>query len=156
MQVLLEQLKDAPCPGLPKPQHIARQANRMRQRLRPKEPTTLDFDLEENHLPDEFLRSDLSVRDRRHLMFATKEQLHLLSKAKTWYIDGTFKLCRRPFSQLLTINAFVRKDGCIKQVPLLFVIMSGRKKLDYRKVKQSFSDLFFVLPYFHIITGYYL
>ena len=50
----------------------------------------------------------------------------------------------------------MRKDGCIKQVPLLFVIMSGRKKLNYRKVKQSISDLFYVLPYFHIMTGSYL
>ena len=98
------------------------------------EPTSLDFELDENHLPPEFHRADVRVRDRCHLIFATSEQLHQLTKAKTWYIDGTFKLCRHPFSQLLTINAFVRKDNCVKQVPLLFVIMSGWKKLDYRKV----------------------
>ena len=75
------------------------------------------------------------------LFFATNEQLYQLTKAKTWYIDGTFKLCRHPFSQLLTINAFVRKDKCVKQVPLLFLVMSGWKKLDYRKVMNNMCAL---------------
>ena len=79
--------------------------------------------------------SDLNVRGRRHLVFETNEQLHHLSRAKTWYIDGTFKLVRHPFTQLLTINAFVRKDDHAKQVPLVFAIESGKKKKDYREVK---------------------
>ena len=45
-----------------------------------------------------------------------------------WYIDGTFKLCRRPFQQLLAINAFVRNEDHAKQIPLVFVLMYGRKK----------------------------
>ncbi|KAJ7384023.1 hypothetical protein OS493_024035 [Desmophyllum pertusum] len=32
-QLLLEELPDAPCPGLPKPAHLARTANRLRQKL---------------------------------------------------------------------------------------------------------------------------
>ena len=111
---------------LPKPLHVARQANRLRQKLRPEDPTDLDFELEEEHIADHFFRKDVQVRERRHLIFATDEQLRQLGKAKSWYIDGTFKLCRLPFSQLLSINAFVRKEDCAKQVPLLFVLMSGR------------------------------
>jgi len=68
----------------------------------------LDFNLEENNIPDEFLKADLCVKDRRHLIFATKQQIDHLSKAKTWYVDGTFKLVRKPFTQLLSVNAFVR------------------------------------------------
>ena len=79
-------------------------------------------------MADAFLRADLNVRGRRHLVFATNEQLHYLSRAKTWYIDGKFKLVHHLFTQLLTINAFVCKDDHAKQV---FVIMSGKKKKDF-------------------------
>lgn len=142
-EVLLEELPDAPCPSLPKPEYIARAANRLRQRLRPKDPTDLEFELDDSHIPDHFLLSDIQVRGRRHLMFATDQQLQHLARAKTWYVDGTFKLCRHPFNQLLTVNAFVKHDDHAKQVPLLFVIMSGRKKRDYKKV---FKKVIQILP----------
>ena len=81
------------------------------------------------------------IRGRRHLVFASDRQIEVLTKLKTWYIDGTFKLCRQPFSQLLTVNAFVRNDDHMKQVPLVFVVMSGRKKPDYRAVLETVISL---------------
>ena len=66
--------------------------------------------------------------------------MEVLSKSKTWYIDGIFKLCRQPFSQLLTANAFVWNDDHVKQVPLVF-IMSGRKKRDYKAVLETVISL---------------
>ena len=142
-EVLLEEMEDVPCPSLPRPEYIARAANRRRQQLRPTDPTDLDFVLDESHIPNGFLRGDISDQGNRHLMFATDQQLEFLGKAKYWYVDGTFKLCRHPFNQLLTINAFVRKDDHAKQVPLIFILMSGRRKKDYRKV---FKKLLEVLP----------
>ena len=92
------------------------------------------------------------VLDRRHLMFATNQQLDVLSRAKTWYVNGTFKLCRSPFKQLLTVNAFVRSGECTKQVPLLFVIMSGRNKKDYRAVFRALIDILPAPPAVRQIT----
>ncbi|XP_068689620.1 uncharacterized protein [Montipora foliosa] len=127
-EVFLEELTPAPCPALSKPENLARAANRLRQRLRPADPTDLDFELDEENVPADFLRADVRVKERRHIILATKPQLEQLAKAKSWYMDATFKLVRKPFTQLLSINAFVRSGQYAKQVPLVFVLMSGKKK----------------------------
>lgn len=64
------------------------------------------------------------VGGERHLIFATPEQRELLGRAKSWYIDRTFRMVTEPFYQLLTIHAFVRQDGATKQVLLVFAPMS--------------------------------
>ena len=133
LKVLLEEL-NAPCPALPKPENIARAANRLRQQLRPEDPRDLNFIVDEDAFPAGFYKGEVRVMDRRHLIFATDQQLTQLAASKSWYVDGTFKLVSRPFQQLLTINAFVRSGDCAKQVPLVFVMMSGRRKSDYKKV----------------------
>ena len=105
-EVLLEQMTDGPCSSLPRPEYIARAANRKRQQLRPKDPLDLDFELEDDHIPEDFFRSDIKVRACRHLMFATDQQLPFLARAKGWHIDGTFKLCKRGSHQ--TSSAVIR------------------------------------------------
>ena len=123
-----------PLPALRNPEYLARAANRHRQKMRPAEPTDLEFEVNEDHIPEDFLKSDVKVDGRRHLVFATQNMLDLLSKSKTWYIDGTFKVVKEPFTQLFTIHSFVRSGECVKQVPLAFVLMSGKRKRDYRKI----------------------
>ena len=132
-----------PAQVYPGQSNIARAANKKRQQLRPKGPLDLDFELEDDHIPEGFFRSDIKVRACRHLMFATDQQLQFLARAKGWHIDCTFKLCRQPFIQLLTNNAFVKYEDHTKQVPLLLVLMPGRKKNDYCK---EFKQRLEILP----------
>ena len=132
--MLLDCIPDTPCPALPAPACLARTANRIRQSQRPKDPQDLTFELIQEAIPDGFLRGDIIMKDRRHLIFATDHQLENLAKAKSWYIDETFKVVRKPFQQLLSINAFVKSGDCAKQVPMVFVVMSSKKKKDYKKV----------------------
>ena len=87
-------------------------------------------------LPEDFYRGDVVAGKNRHLVFATNQQLEMLSKTKVWYIDGTFKVVKKPFYQLLSIHGFIKSDDDMKQVPLLFVLMSGKSTKDYRKVRE--------------------
>ncbi len=88
--------------------------------MRPQDPVTLDFDVESDHIPAGFLKADIKRKNRRHLIFMTKKQQHLLKKARSWYVDGTFKVVGAPFTQLFSIHGFIEKDGQMKQVGAIF------------------------------------
>ena len=60
-QVLLNEMPNAPCPSLPNPENLAHAANYLRKTLQPTDPTDLLFDLEEQHIPEGFLRKDIKV-----------------------------------------------------------------------------------------------
>ena len=127
---------------LPKRQLMKRSANRLRSKTRPVEPTTHDFTLDTDFLQcDDFLIGDLRPDGQRHLMFATQFQLQLLRRAKRWFMDGTFKVATTPFSQLFTINAFIKIDDDSKQFPLVFVLMSRRTRDDYHAVLSHLHQL---------------
>ncbi len=125
-------------PALRNPEYLARAANRHRQK---KSGSSLDFDLSEDHIPEDFLKADVKVDGRRHLMFATKNMVSLLKRSKTWYVDGTFKVVKAPFTQLFTIHSFVQSGKCTKQIPLAFILRSGKRKRDYRKILKVVKDI---------------
>lgn len=45
--------------------------------------------------------------DKDTLLVYSDNQLELLSKAKTWYMDSTFHVVKKPWTQLFSINAFI-------------------------------------------------
>lgn len=121
---------------------LERQANRFRQAGRPTEPRSYDFEINMAHIPEGFMKKDvIALSGVRHLIFATNNQLGLLRNARTWYMDGTFELVRKPFSQLFTINVFVRKEDSMKQVPTVMVLMSRKSSTDYKEVLQAILSM---------------
>ena len=123
---------------LPAPGNIARAANRLRRKHRPDEPHGLDFELSEDYIPEDFLVKDIRMDGARHILFSAPDQLALLARARTWYVDGTFKITREPFHQLFSVHAFIKGDcGNLKQVPLAYAYMTRRSKKDYKKVLKA-------------------
>ena len=52
--------------------------------------------------------------------------------AKTWYIDETFKIMNKLFYKLLSIHGFLKAGEDMKQLPVLFVLMSEKSNQDYK------------------------
>ncbi len=145
-EIVEEVMVDAGDPSLPTdsrpvPSLLVRQVNYLRQKMRPKEPgrKEIDFEFDEKWMPESFHWVDISdVPGARQLVFATKKQLKVLLKAKTWYGDGTFKIVRLPFKQLFTLHAFLKSpSGDIKQCPLLYGLMSRMEAKDYEAFLQA-------------------
>jgi len=123
-----------PLQAMPGTMNLARSANYHRCRRRSQDPQDLHFVLNIDYIPSNFVVDDVIFDQQRDLLFATPLQLQLLTQAKTWYIDGTFKVAKSPFTQVLSVHGFVRRDGAVKQIPLCYCLMSARRKRDYRYV----------------------
>lgn len=101
---VMEEMADPREPEFPRPKFnsAVRTANTRRQADRPEEPKDMNFEIDleflKRHSSSDFYRGDVIVGDHRHLIFASDQQLQHLASAKTWYIDGTFKIVSKPFT----------------------------------------------------------
>ncbi|KAJ8317057.1 LOW QUALITY PROTEIN: hypothetical protein KUTeg_004961 [Tegillarca granosa] len=114
---VMEEMADPTEPEFARPKfsNAVRTANRQRQADRPEEPRDMNFEIDSEFLERHTSwRRDVTVGDHRHLIFASDQQLQHLASAKTWYIDGTFKIVSKPFVQLLSIHFFARSGDDMK------------------------------------------
>jgi len=58
-------------------------------------------------MPEGFVKADVTVGDKRHVVSATDQQLEMLCQARQWYIDATFWVVRPPFNQVFSLHAFL-------------------------------------------------
>ena len=88
----------------------------------------------------DFLVADVTRGGHMSLIYATPQQLQLLRQAQTWFIDGTFKVVRLPFYQLLVVHAYYEVGASIKQVALAYILMSSKRSGAYREAMQELRD----------------
>ncbi|XP_022161380.1 uncharacterized protein LOC111027331 [Myzus persicae] len=77
-----------------------------------------------------FLINDIEPVESRILVFATKENLDLLSKSDHWFADGTFKSCPPLFTQVYTIH--VIKHNLV--IPVVFALMPDKTQSSYERL----------------------
>jgi hypothetical protein len=85
-EILQEHLGEADgCEALPVFSHMVHTANRCREKTRPKNPDSLDFDLIEDCLPEGFLVGDIRVGER---LLNIRQLLSKISKIYAPMDDG--------------------------------------------------------------------
>lgn len=129
------------CPDVPDVERFCGLVRKYRRMARHEEPNDVNFELMIDHVPDNFLVDDIRTdAEGRHLVFATADQLELLAQAKCWYTDATSKVVRKPFMQLFSIHAVIQSGENVKQIPLVFALMSQRRKKDYKAVLKAIKQ----------------
>lgn len=106
----------------PKPETSVRAANCCRQTRCLPEPTGLEFIINVWSIPENFLCRSWNLQ---------RKTCYLSNRGTAGKLDGSFKLCCPPLSKLFSISAFVQQGDYARQVLLLFVLMSSRRKHIY-------------------------
>ena len=119
-----------------------RAVQQARQGVRPPNVDDPDFVLEQRWIElANFFRGEVTVKKARHFIFVTNTQLKFMSEAYAWYIDGTFKICRDPVKQLLTIHVVMNVADQRVSLPVCFVLMSRRRQIDHFAVLSEINRL---------------
>jgi len=82
-EVLQAQFGSAKAPPYLRKWNLVALANTARKHAIDQYGQNLAFEVNEDYIPEEFLKGDILKHGKRHLIFATEEQLQLLWKAKS-------------------------------------------------------------------------
>ena len=80
--------------------------NRHRSKGRPANLSS-DITIDTSQLPDNFYRGMVTNAGEKHVVLMSDYMIEKLAECKVWYIDGTFRIINKPFSQLLGIHGFI-------------------------------------------------
>ena len=97
------------------------------------------------HIQSSFVRFDLKIFSGpcygRFIGLASKEMLKYLFHAKVWFVDGTFRVVKDPFIQLLVIHVSFSAGNLSRSIPVFFILMTGRKTVNYQKCFETLLRL---------------
>ena len=114
-KIMGEDVSLEPTPSLPVPSNLAKAANCHRQHHHPQDPTTLNFELAEDHIPEGFLYIDVTIGHRHHLIFATDKMFELLFHSKSWFTPANFKVISSPSLSPSTPMPFLLWEAAINK-----------------------------------------
>ena len=115
--------------NLPKLHNIARSANCFRQKTQVLlTRNTYSLTWTTVRYQRTFCKQTLTVDGKRHIILSTPVQLVYLASTKCLFVDETFDVIKAPFTQLYSFHGFLKVGELMKQVPLVFVFMSGKRK----------------------------
>ena len=89
--------------------------------------------MDDSAVPENFLQADVTVDGKRHIILLAPVLLDYLASTKCLFVDGTFDVIKAPFTQLYSFHGFLKVGELMKQFPLVFVFMSGKRKRDTRE-----------------------
>lgn len=96
------------------------------------------------------LFDDDSDPENRIIAFCTETAREAVRNIRTYFSDGTFSSCCKPFYQLYCIHGDVRSDeNFTNVVPLIYVLMPNKQERSYERL---FIALKKNLPYWNPVT----
>ena len=100
------------------------------------QPDILNVQIRQEAIPEDFLQADLQVGKWRHLIFYMTTLLSLLCQGmvRRWHLQS----CWRSFYSIVD-NPCI---PCVKQVPLVFALMSRKATYDYVSVLRHMVNHF--------------
>jgi hypothetical protein len=109
-----------------------------KKKSRPNNPTCIaEINLNEkyrNIFEKPFLQFDNQDNNNRIIIFMSQVGLEILSKAKRWHFDGTFKTAPKLFYQIMMIHGYCDN----KMLASAYILLQNKQKATYI---QSFTKL---------------